>query len=191
MVPARLVAVNPEINPAEDPIGIAILLHPHPDYGGNRHHPFIDGLHRRLPGSGVSTVRFDFTSGDVTAARREALEAVEAAGAHWPGKPVVLVGYSFGAATAAGVSAASVAGWFLLAPPEVMLADATIGDMAGPKSVHVPERDQYSSPAAVRAAVAGWTETTVSVVPGVDHFLGAVEPMVVVAAEWVVDCLSA
>jgi uncharacterized protein len=179
--------MTPEINPADDPIGVAVLLHPHPDFGGNRHHPFVEGLYRRLPEGSVSALRFDFSTGDMESARGETGQAVAVAEERWPGTPVVLVGYSFGAAAAAGVAGGPVAAWFLLAPPAVMLGDATIGDRPGPKAIHVPERDQYSAPSVVSAAVADWVDTTVSVVPGADHFLGVVGPVVDSAFDWVVE----
>jgi alpha/beta superfamily hydrolase len=181
--------MTPEINPADAPIGVAVLLHPHPDYGGNRHHPFVDGLYRRLPEGSVSALRFDFSTGDMESARGETRQAVAAAKERGPDMPVVLVGYSFGAAAAAGVAGEPIVAWFLLAPPAVLLGDATIGDQPGPKAIHVPERDQYSAPSVTSAAVADWVNTTVSVVPGADHFLGVVGPIVDSAFDWVVEVL--
>src|SRR5271163_1583659 len=88
---------------------MAVLLHPHPDMGGNRHHPVVDALYRELP---LSTLRFDFTSSDTATAQAEAREAIRLA----PGRDVILLGYSFGADLALTIDDGGVLGWFLVAP---------------------------------------------------------------------------
>ncbi|MDE3203270.1 MAG: hypothetical protein KGQ66_03495 [Acidobacteriota bacterium] len=177
--------MTPDIEAVDDAVAVAVLLHPHPSYGGNRHHPFIDGLYRRLPALSVPTVRFDFNTSEMAGARAQTAEVVRQAGHRWPGVPVMLMGYSFGAAVAAGTGEAPVGAWFLLAPPAVMLADSTIGLRPGTKAVVVPEFDQYSTPALTAEAVSGWSDTEVSVLAGCDHFLGTVTPAVDLAAAWV------
>jgi uncharacterized protein len=167
------VIVAPDIHAAEDAVAFAVLLHPHPSYGGNRFHPFIDALFDRLPTISVSAIRFDSPS------------AVDAAADRWPHRPGILVGYSFGAGIAASIDDERVGAWYLLAPPLVMLADATIGDVSRPKVLVIPEHDQFSPPAAVIDAVAGWQATTVTTMPDADHFLGVVEPFVVSALTWI------
>ncbi len=179
-----------DIQAVDHAAAVAVLLHPHPSYGGNRHHPFVDGLYRRLPALSVATVRFDFATAEMAEARAQAAEVVRQAGHRWPGVPVVLMGYSFGAAAAAGIGEAPVEAWFLLAPPAVMLADSTIGPQPGAKAVVVPELDHYSTPALVADAVSGWSDTEVSVLAGCDHFLGAVTPAVDLAAAWVSGWLA-
>ena len=174
------------MNGADDAHAIAVLLHPHPHFGGDRFHPFVDGLFRRLPGGGVSAVRFDFSSADPDTARDEVVSAVDDGAARWPGLPVVLVGYSFGAGVAARVDDDRVAGWHLLAPQATSLAESIIGHDQRPKIVAVPAHDQFSPPDAVDAAVATWTATSVTVVDGADHFLASAMGAVVDAAyNWV------
>jgi alpha/beta superfamily hydrolase len=178
-----------DVNPASGAKAVAVLLHPHPDYGGDRWHPFIDGMFRRLPAIGAEAVRFDFSTSDVPAARSQAVAAV--ARSSGTGLPVVLVGYSFGAGIAAGVDEASIAGWYLLAPPAPMLADAAIGQDPRPKRIVVPERDQFSPPEVVATAVADWPATSVEMAPGADHFLGGqVESIVAAALGWVASLLA-
>lgn len=180
----------PELRAAAGvPVGVAVLLHPHPAYGGSRFHPFVDGLFRRLPETGVSAVRFDFTSGEVVAARGDADAAIAAGAAAWPQVPLVLVGYSFGAAIAAGCVDDRIAGWYLLAPPLAMLADAAVAGDPRPKAVLVPEHDQFSPRAAVVDGLAGWKATTIATAPGADHFLGAVGPFIDAAQAWIEECI--
>jgi alpha/beta superfamily hydrolase len=173
-----------EINPADEARGIAVLLHPHPDFGGTRFHPFIDALFRRLPETGVNAIRFDFSSAQLPIAHREAVAAIEEGLARWPQLPVVLAGYSFGAGVALTIGDEGITGWYLLAPPAAMLSAAAIGHDARPKAVVVPENDQFSPPAAVTELVTGWEMTTVTTLPNTDHFLGDVQPVVENALHW-------
>jgi uncharacterized protein len=177
--------VVPEMNSAAQARGVGVLLHPHPDFGGNRFHPFIEGLFRRLPGVSVTAIRFDFSSADLSAAREEAVAAIDGAVAQWPGLPIVLAGYSFGAGIAAAIDDARITGWYLLAPQSATLTGSTIGDDLRPKAIVVPEYDQFSPPATIAQVVAAWEMTTITTVPKVDHFLGAIQPIVDNAIEWI------
>src|SRR5262245_59045092 len=82
-----------------------LLLHPHPDYGGNQYNNVIAGLYAVLPGA----VRFDFASPDLTVATGQVREHLDAG-------PAWLVGYSFGGGVAALVDDPRVLGWCLIAP---------------------------------------------------------------------------
>jgi alpha/beta superfamily hydrolase len=187
--------VDLDINQAADEAkAIAVLLHPHPDYGGNLWHPFVDELYRRLPAIGATAVRFDFSTSAVAAARGEVVTAIDqsSSGELEPAVlPVLLVGYSFGAGVAAGVDDERIAGWYLLAPPAVMLAGAVIGDDPRPKRIVQPEWDQFSPPEVVASEVADWRATSVGIALGADHFLaGHVAAVVAGAVEWVAGQLE-
>ena len=145
-----------DINAAEAGSAFAVLLHPHPDYGGNRFHPFVDLLFTRLPEVSVSAVRFDFTTSSPAGACEQVITAIDQGAARWPGGPVILAGYSFGAGIAAMVDDWRIAGWYLLAAPAVMLEHSVVGDDRRPKTIRVPEHDQYSSPEAVERLTAEW-----------------------------------
>ena len=169
----------------DDPAAVAVLLHPHPQFGGDRFHPLVGGLFASLPDDGVAAARFDMESADADAAHRQVLASIDAAVARWPDVPVVLVGYSFGAGVAAAVDDRRVAGWLLVAPQVGPLLASPIGRDERPTAILVPERDQYAPPARVREATEGWVATTLDVVPG-DHFLGASLGLIVDRArEWV------
>ena len=164
----------------EGPAATAVLLHPHPDYGGNRYHPVVDALYRGLP---CSTLRFDFRSSDFELARSDVGEAIGLA----PAGPVVLIGYSFGAAVALMVDDPAVLGWFLVAPPLRWTtgADLAAGRDTRPKHVLVPEFDQYSPPEVTAERTAGWRATTTATLPGSDHFLmGRSEAVLAAAVDW-------
>jgi alpha/beta superfamily hydrolase len=174
--------VNVELS-GENGVGaVGVLLHPHPHFGGDRFHPFVDELFRRLPARGIGTARFDFSSADPETARDEVIGAIDAVWQRWPDVEVVLIGYSFGAGVASRVADDRLTGWYLLAPPVVLLAEAPIADDRRPKVIAVPARDQYSPPQPVEQCVATWSATTVEVLEGVDHYLGAALSRVVEGA---------
>jgi alpha/beta superfamily hydrolase len=171
---------------ADDASAFVVLLHPHPSYGGDRFHPFIDGMFRRLPGISANAIRFDFSSDDEVKAREQVVAAIDEGAGRWPELPAILVGYSFGAGVAAAAEDDRISAWYLLAPPLAMLTKATISQVARPKALVVPEYDQFSPPDAVAEKVAGWRPpTTVTIAPGVDHFLGVVERIVAAALTWI------
>ncbi len=151
-------------------LAAAVLLHPHPDYGGDRHNLVVGALYRGLPAERIAAVRFDFGSGDVALAAAAAVAAIDHTAREVPGVPLVLAGYSFGADVAASVTDERLAGWFLAAPP-LRFAPATVADDPRPKAIVVAEHDQVSSPDRVRELTAGWTASSLETVPGADHFL--------------------
>ena len=177
--------VHTDINAPDEPHGLCVLLHPHPDFGGNRFHPFIDAMFSRLPEVAVASVRFDFSSSDPSVAHKEVLAAMDQGSAQWPGLPVVLAGYSFGAGIAVDTADERIAAWYLLAPPTAALSSAAIGQDARPKAIVVAEHDQFFPPEAVQVEVAKWVATTVTVAPDVDHFVRRVDPIVDAALEWI------
>jgi alpha/beta superfamily hydrolase len=177
--------VTPEVNPANQALAHCVLLHPHPDFGGNRFHPFIDNVFRRLPSIHVSAIRFDFSSADPATAHDEVTEAITLGRDQWPAVPAILCGYSFGAGVAATVKDDRVAAWYLLAAPLAMLKDAAVGNDPRPKAVVVPERDQFSPAEAVRRELSDWQTTDFATIPGADHFLGVVDPFVDNALAWI------
>ena len=145
----------------------AVLVHPHPDMGGDRFNAVIDAVYRSLPPAGVSAARFDVSSSDPLQARVDTLTVISAIVA----PQVVLVGYSFGADVILSIDDTRVVGWFAVAPPLRLGDFAAVGPDARPKYLLVPERDQFSPPPRVRELTAGWTHTTVVSLADADHFL--------------------
>ena len=136
-----------------------MLLHPHPDLGGNQHNNVIAALFAAL----ADATRFDFVSADLAVATGQVLEQLQAG-------PAWLVGYSFGGGVASVVDDPRVIGWCLIAPALAMV-DPVIGPDARPKHVLAAERDTFFSPASLQDATAGWTAATHDLIAGADHFL--------------------
>ena len=158
------------VESAGAPLGVAVL-HPHPDYGGDRHNPVVDACFLAAVDAGWATVRFDFSSSDVAVACAEADAALALLPA---GLPLAVIGYSFGAAVAGMVTGPRITGWVLIAAPLGMVGPGEslpVGTDPRPKLLLVPEHDQYCPPPAATEVTAGWDLTYVETVRGADHFL--------------------
>lgn len=140
-----------------------MLLHPHPDFGGNQYNNVVQALFDAYSANGIEAVRFDFGSADLDNAIADTTAAIDSVAGL--GVPIVLSGYSYGADIAASVTDDRLAGWFLVAPPG-RFGTAAAGTDPRPKLVAVPQHDQFGS-----GAPAGWTNTESFTVPGADHFL--------------------
>jgi alpha/beta superfamily hydrolase len=87
-----------------------------------------------------------------------------------PDSPITLVGWSFGADMALGVSDARLAGWIAIAPPLRFRSTFVAATDPRPKHLVLAEHDEYRDPTEVTSEVADWTGTTVAVIPGASHF---------------------
>jgi alpha/beta superfamily hydrolase len=159
----------------------AVLLHPHPDMGGDRLNHVVDALYRSLPTGGFSAARFDFSSSAPETAVAETAAVVD----QCAGSRMALIGYSFGAGIAVQVTDPRVLGWMLVAPYAGAGPAPAGGVDQRPKLVLVAEDDQWTPPARAEALVAGWPNTTLRTLPGADHFLhGATGAVVEAALDW-------
>jgi alpha/beta superfamily hydrolase len=150
-------------------LGGVVVCHPHPLYGGNRFDNVVEALFRALPAGGFTTLRFDFRRdhGDGTAERLDvvaALDALRETGA----APLLVAGYSFGAAVALGTVDDRIAALAVVAPPLTMLPAET---PSVPTLVLTPEHDQFCPPEAARAIVGAWPTAELEIIESADHFL--------------------
>ncbi len=152
----------------------AVVMHPHPQYGGDMHNQVVVTAVEALASVGVSTLRFNFrgvgaSEGDYDNGRGEANDA-RVAVAQLRGldasKDLVIVGYSFGAMIAAAIAEES-------RPAALVLISPPVG-MSAFKMPVVPcalvisgDRDTVSPAAAVEALAS--PSVTTKIAPGVDH----------------------
>lgn len=157
-----------------------VIGHPHPLYGGDRHNHVVAAIQRAAASLGCHSIAVDFrgvgNSGgihdDGDSERLDLAAACELADMIEPDAPIVMAGYSFGAAVALDTTHPLVEAWLAVAPPVGMI---TRGPLAArnrrPKMVLSPEHDQFGAPDDVSATVAGWENTTVVQIDGMDHFI--------------------
>jgi alpha/beta superfamily hydrolase len=187
-----------EWHPSAAPQAVAVLAHPHTDFGGNMHHPLIAELARSLPDHGISAIRFNFrgapgsgghcTDGvtepeDLAAAVALATDRATDHEALLP-LPVFVVGYSFGADVAlARHEDPRVSAFVLIAPPLVRRPEGEPA-ISRPTLVIRPEHDQMRPEVELDGA-------DFVMVAGCDHFLaGHISSIVESTTEYLVDQLQ-
>jgi alpha/beta superfamily hydrolase len=169
------VALEADLADAPGAIGGAVLLHPHPRFGGNRFNAVVAALFRALPAVGITALRFDLRPGagaDGTTfvdERVDAVTALDALAGHLPNARLHLVGYSFGAGVALGVTHPAVTSRVVIAPPLTVMDIGTPPPV--PTLVLVPEFDNFAPPSVVAPIVAQWPNTTMEVIAAADHFM--------------------
>jgi uncharacterized protein len=168
------------------PAPVAVVCHPHPQFGGDRHNPIVDAVFRRLSEAGVHSLRFDFRGsyGGGVSERLDVIAAVDHLADRFPGSTVHVVGYSFGAAVALAVDDSRIASKVAVAPP---LRTMPVVAPSGPTLVLVPAHDQFCPPAAAAEIVDRWPEVELEVIDMTDHFLvGRARAVADRVAQWLV-----
>ncbi len=115
------------------PLGVAVLCHPHPLYGGTLDNKVVHTLARTMNELGLAALRFNFRGVGASRGRyaegigeQDDLRAVlDAAGAYWPGLPLWLGGFSFGAYVSVAVAAGRPPAQLVSIAPPVNLFDFT------------------------------------------------------------------
>lgn len=179
--------------PSAGPVGIAIVTHPQPLMGGHAQHKIPQLLARALRDAGWFVARPNFrgvgrSAGTHDHGAGEAADVLDLAAAMrtaWPGQPLALVGFSFGAYVQARVAQALAAqgapAW------RVALAGMPAGTVQSGRQFDTPqgladalvvhgERDEVVP----LANVLDWARPGVQpvvVVPGADHFFSGRLPV--------------
>jgi uncharacterized protein len=166
--------------PAGRPRGAALLLHPHPAFGGHMDVWLLPVLAARLAEDGWVALRVNLrgvegSGGRPTGGAQEHLDAQGALAwlaARVPDVPTAVVGWSFGAMVGLRLGAA-VDRWVGIGPPtrrtaEVPLVGPLLPERPPPhRTVVVGEHDQFFPP-----STAGVLRPhRLVVLPGADHFL--------------------
>jgi alpha/beta superfamily hydrolase len=185
--PGRLEAI------AEDPGGAAgryaVLCHPHPLYGGTMDNKVITSLAGAMHAEGIPTVRFNFrgvgkSDGTYDAGIGETSDAEAVAdwgGARWPGRRLVIAGFSFGAYVAMRLAQLKEAANLITISPPVAMFDFSGMRVSCPWLVVQGDADDVVDPRAVIDWVSGYAghahttreatlEPRLVVMRGVGHF---------------------
>ena len=153
----------------------ALVLHPHPQFGGTMDSHVVTGLCEELAGLGATTLRFNFrgtgrSEGSFTAGTGQVEDTRAAATtlrALAPDARLLLAGYSFGAAVAASVAAELAPAALVLVAPPVLMMPVAEPPQEMPALLITGENDPVA-PAAQLQPIAG-PHHLVVVVAGVDH----------------------
>jgi alpha/beta superfamily hydrolase len=170
------------MNPAQAPVAAAVMCHAHPRHGGMMHFKVVFRAAKALQSGGLAVLRFNFrgvgrSEGAWDEGRgeeddvRAALDELER---RFPGLPLVVGGFSFGAVMALRVAAvdARAAAVVVLGYPASLDEPRGPLDAGGRPRLFVQgENDQFGSGEALRGMVEPLPEeSSLVIVPGTDHF---------------------
>lgn len=87
------------------PRRVAVVCHPHPLFGGTMHNKVVFQLAKTLHQSGAPVLRFNFRGAGLSEGKHDngrgetgdVQAAIDYLAAEFPGKPILLAGFSFGA----------------------------------------------------------------------------------------------
>ncbi len=183
--------------PSADPHFVAIVCHPHPLFGGTMHNKVVFQTAKALHGSGAPVLRFNFrgaglSEGEHDKGRGEQEDVRAAVGylaAQFPGTPIVLAGFSFGAwvGLRVGCEEARVTRLIGLGLP-VDNSDLTyLRTCAKPKLIIQGGNDQFGSRANVEALFVTLPEPKrLVIVQQADHFFaGKLDQVGAAIADWI------
>ncbi len=160
---------------------VALVCHPHPQYGGTMHTKVVFRVAAALVDLGFPTLRFNFRGvGRSTGVydngrgeRDDAVCALDWLAARYPGVPICLGGFSFGAwvGLPVGCDDARVRQLLGVGVPVRLFSIDALAHCEKPKLIVQGQLDEYGP----LDAVAPWFERLpppkrLEVVPGADHF---------------------
>jgi len=175
--------------------GAALVLHPHPLYGGSMRNNVVEALRQAALAAGWAALRFNFrgvggSTGQHDQGRGERDDALAAAAwlrSQAPG-PLALMGYSFGArvATQAAAGLDGLAAGVLAAPALVLGNLGAWPENGGRLLILAGDRDQFTSLPGLADYAAGLgARAQLMTLKGADHFLNGWESeLTALAREW-------
>jgi alpha/beta superfamily hydrolase len=157
----------------------AIVCHPHPLFGGTMDNKVVTTVARALHETGIPTVRFNFRSVGASAGEYDQgvgetadADAVASWGARrWPGRDLVIAGFSFGAYVALRLAQQRAPRHLITVAPALELFDAFgVAAPQCPWLVVQGDADEVVDPKAVINWVNGLDpKPRLVVLPGVGH----------------------
>ena len=180
----------------------AVVCHPHPLFGGTMHNKVVYQVARTLDRLGIASLRFNFrgvglSTGEHDRGRGEGDDvkaAIEFLAAEFPGVPMLLAGFSFGAWVGLRIGCADKHVNELIGLG-VPVNDSKFDYLAAcskPKLLISGEKDQFCSPENLNKVVdslpaGSRSVTNVVIVPGVDHFFtGKLDEVDSAVAGWLI-----
>ena len=167
-------------DPGGEPAALAVVCHPHPLFEGTMRNKVVHTLARAANRLGAPALRFNFRGVGASAGAwddgrgetEDALAAIEWARARWPGRPLWLAGFSFGAFVALRAAAsAAPAALVTVAPPVQRFPPGEVPQPATPWLLVQGEADELVDYREVTA----WAEARpqpprVVLLPATSHF---------------------
>ena len=179
--------------------GAALVLHPHPLGGGTMHNKVVFRAASALHEAGLVTLRINFRGvGQSTGQhdegrgeREDARAGLDYLSEHYPGLPLTICGFSFGARVGldVGVSDSRVANLISIGTPVNMYDFSFLGACRKPILFVHGEQDEFGDVGKLRelvASLAQQTDAQLVVIPNVGHFLeGRLDELKQAITDWV------
>lgn len=179
----------------ENPANLAALVcHPHPLFGGTMHNKVVFQTAKALHGFGIPVLRFNFRGAGLSEGvhdngrgeRDDVRAALDYLAAEFPGRPILLAGFSFGSSVGLRVGCADerVQELIGLGLPVDNVDLNFLGACTKPKLILQGGSDQFGSREKVEQLFAAMPEPKQLVIfDGADHFFSGALPEVAAAIE--------
>jgi alpha/beta superfamily hydrolase len=170
-------------SPLPDPLFAALVCHPHPLFGGTMHNKVVYQAAKVLHGRGIPVLRFNFRGAGLSEGRHDngrgeqddVRTALDYLAREFPGKPILLAGFSFGAWVGLHVACEDARVTRLIGlgiPVDNAAVDMSyLRVCAKPKLIIQGSNDTFGTRASVEALFATLPEPKrLVIIEGVDHF---------------------
>jgi uncharacterized protein len=181
------------------PSMVGLLCHPHPLFGGTMHNKVVYQAAKALHGLGIPVLRFNFRGAGLSEGthdkgigeREDVRAALDFLAREFPATPILLGGFSFGAAVGlrVGCEDSRVSKLIGLGIPVNDSDLSYLETCAKPKLIIQGGNDQFGARAKVEALFAAMPEPKQLVfIDGVDHFFaGKLEQVGAAITSWLND----
>jgi alpha/beta superfamily hydrolase len=173
----RLEALYREL---QDPVGVAVICHPHPLGGGTLHNKVVFRAARGLENANIATLRFNFRGAGASAGTHDEGEGEQGdvmAAIDWvkkkhPGKKLIVGGFSFGAWVASRVACelSEVDAIFLIGTPVNKYDFGYLRDCEKPMLFLHGTDDEFGDVEKLEALTEHIRNSESVIVTGADHF---------------------
>jgi len=178
----------------------AVVCHPHPQFGGTMHNKVVYQAAKTLHGAGLPVLRFNFRGTGLShgahdegrGEQDDVRAALDWIAERYPGAPLMVAGFSFGAWVGLRVGAedARVAALVGLGLPAGIFDASYLSSCVKPKLLVSGDHDQYAPHEKLEAILAGMDararkSTELVFIAGADHFFaGHLDGMDRALASW-------
>ena len=186
------------MRPEGEAVAAGVVCHAHPLHGGMMHFKVVFRAAKALQENGVAALRFNFRGVGASAGTHDGGQgeqddvraALDAAARRFPGLPLLLGGFSFGAAMAMSVAARDTRAGavFALGLPVSRMSDiGALQRITAPRLFVQGERDEFASGESLRALVEPLQEPKrLRVIAESDHFFnGHLDLLQAEVSDWV------
>ena len=177
----------------------AVVCHPHPLFGGTMHNKVVYNAAKTLDALGIPTLRFNFRGAGLSAGEHDkgrgeqgdVQAALEYLAAQFPGKPLLLAGFSCGSVVGlrVGCRDARVNELIGIGIPVNSSDFSFLADCAKPKLFVHGASDQFGARTKVEQTVAALGgENRLVIVENADHFFaGHLDEFNAAIAAWLIE----